>query len=60
MSAERNVADVRAFVARAWNEGDDTAFEEFISPDFAGGRDRFKGLILGFREAFPDLGILAL
>ena len=31
------------------------AFDEFISPDFVGGRERFKGMILGFRSAFPDL-----
>lgn len=55
MSADRNVADVRAFIERAWNQGDETAFEEFISPDFVRGRDRFKGMILGFRRAFPDL-----
>ena len=30
------------------------AFDEFISPDFVGGRERFKGMILGFRSAFPD------
>ena len=54
MSADTNVADVRAFIERAWNQGDTTAFDEFISPDFVGGRERFKG-ILGFRSAFPDL-----
>ena len=31
------------------------AFDKFISPDFVGGRERFKGMILGFRRAFPDL-----
>ena len=55
MSADTNVADVRAFIQRAWNQGDTTAFDEFISPDFVGGRERFKGMILGFRSAFPDL-----
>jgi len=55
MSADANVADVRAFIERAWNQGDVTAFDEFISRDFVGGRERFKGMILGFRSAFPDL-----
>jgi predicted ester cyclase len=55
MSADANVADVCAFIDRAWNQGDTTAFDEFISPDFVGGRERFKGMILGFRSAFPDL-----
>ena len=55
MSADANVADVRAFIERAWNQGDVSAFDEFISPDFVGGRERFKGMILGFRSAFPDL-----
>ena len=53
MSADTNVADVRAFIERAWNQGDTMAFDEFISPDFVGGRERFKGMILGFRSAFP-------
>ena len=55
MSADTNVADVRAFIERAWNQGDTMAFDEFISPDLVGGRERFKGMILGFRSAFPDL-----
>ena len=55
MFADTNVAEVRAFIERAWNQGDSTAFDEFISPDFVGGRERFKGMILGFRSAFPDL-----
>jgi hypothetical protein len=55
MSADTNVADVRAFIERAWNQGDTLAFDEFLSPDFVGGRERFKGMILGFRSAFPDL-----
>ena len=57
MSADTNVADVRAFIERAWNQGDVTAFDEFISPAFVGGRERFKGMILGFRSAFPDLNL---
>ena len=51
MSADTNVADVRAFIERAWNQGDVSAFDEFISPDFVGGRERFKGMILGFRDS---------
>ena len=39
MSADANVADVRAFIERAWNQGDVTAFDEFISRDFVGGRE---------------------
>jgi predicted ester cyclase len=57
MSADTNVADVRAFIERASNQGDTTAFDEFLSPDFVGGRERFKGMILGYRRAFPDLGL---
>ena len=57
MSADTNVADVRAFIERAWNQGDVTAFDEFISPAFVDGRERFKGMILGFRSAFPDLNL---
>jgi hypothetical protein len=49
MSADTNVADVRACIERAWNQGDTMAFDEFISPDFVGGRERFKGMILGWR-----------
>ena len=55
MSPDTNVADVRAFIERMWNQGDITAFDEFISPQFVGGRERFKAMILGFRSAFPDL-----
>ena len=54
-SADTNVADVRAFIERAWNQGDTLAFDEFISPDFVAGRERYKGMIVGFRSAFPDL-----
>ena len=55
MSPDTNVADVRAFIERMWNQGDITAFDELISPQFVGGRERFKAMILGFRSAFPDL-----
>ncbi len=57
MSAEENVAAVRDFVERAWNAGDEAAFEEHLHPDFGrpGGREAFKATVLGFRSAFPDL-----
>lgn len=59
MTPEENVAAVRDFVERTWNGGDESVFEEHIDSDFAdfGGRDGFKGLILGFRAAFPDLAM---
>jgi len=57
VSADRNVAAVREFIERAWNAGDPAAFEEHLAPDFGGpgGRERFKGMVLGLRSAFPDL-----
>jgi predicted ester cyclase len=56
VSVEANVAAVHDFVEQAWNNGDESAFEEHLAPDFQpGGRDGFKAVILGFRAAFPDL-----
>jgi predicted ester cyclase len=56
MSADDNVAAVWDFVERAWNAGDEAAFEEHLAPDFGGpgGRERFKATVLGFRAAFAD------
>jgi len=47
---------VRDFVGRAWNAGDESVFEKHLAPDFggAGGRERFKDVILGFRAAFAE------
>ena len=45
MSADTNVADVRAFIERAWKQGDTITFDEFISPDFVGGRERFRSSV---------------
>jgi predicted ester cyclase len=57
MTAEDNVAAVRDFVERAWNNGDETVFEEHLAADVGnlGTREQFKGLVIGFRSAFPDL-----
>jgi len=56
MGVEENVAAVREFVERAWNGGDEAAFEEHLAPDFGGpgGRERFKAIVLAFRAAFAD------
>jgi predicted ester cyclase len=57
MTPEENVAAVRDFVERAWNNGDESAFEEHLAEDLGnlGTRESFKALILGFRSAYPDL-----
>ena len=36
VSVDDNVAAVRDFVDRAWNAGDEAAFEEHLAPDFGG------------------------
>jgi predicted ester cyclase len=54
VTPEENVAAVRDFVERAWNRGDESAFEEHLAPDFMGDRNLFKVMILGFRAAFSD------
>jgi predicted ester cyclase len=57
VTSEENVAAVRDFVERAWNAGDESVFEEHLAPDFMGDRNRFKGLVLGFRSAFSDFAL---
>jgi predicted ester cyclase len=54
---EENVAAVRDFVERAWNAGDESAFEDHLAEDLGnlGTRESFKALILGMRARFPDL-----
>ncbi len=56
MTPEENVAAVRDFVERAWNNGEEEVFEEHLAPDFShpGGREEFKAMVLSFRSAFPD------
>jgi predicted ester cyclase len=54
MTTEENVAAVRDFVERAWNAGDESVFEEHLSPDYPGGPEGFKAMVLAFRAAFPD------
>jgi predicted ester cyclase len=57
VGVDENVAAVRDFIERGWNAGEAAVFEEHLAPDFGGpgGRERFKGMVLGFRAAFPDL-----
>ncbi len=59
MTPEENVAAVRDFIERAWNNGDESVFEEHIATDIAhpGGREGFKRMVLGFRAAFPDFAM---
>lgn len=54
MAVEENVAAVSDFIERAWNRGDESVFDEHLSPAFAfpGGPDGFKSMILKYREAF--------
>jgi predicted ester cyclase len=59
VTVDANVAAVRDFIERAWNAGDESAFEEHLASGFAypGGRDGFKAMVLSFRSAFPDLAM---
>jgi len=54
VGADENVAAVRDFIERAWNNGDESVFEEHLSADFPfpGGREGFKQMIFKYREAF--------
>jgi len=54
VGVNENVAAVRDFIERAWNNGDESVFEEHLSADFPfpGGREGFKQMIFKYREAF--------
>ncbi len=61
-SVEANKSVVRSFFERAWNDGDDSAIDEFIAtdaggndPDFGAGRHGFRKQWKQWRTAFPDL-----
>ncbi len=53
VGVNENVAAVRDFIERAWNNGDESVFEEHLSADFPfpGGREGFKQMIFKYREA---------
>jgi len=63
MPLEQNKAIERSIVDRAWNQGDLTVIDEFVSEDYVGyagdqtirGRAPWKRQITAFRAAFPDL-----
>lgn len=62
MSAEENKRVAKEFFERIWNEGDESAIDQFIpldaagnDPDFGSGREGFKAQWRKWREAFPDL-----
>jgi steroid delta-isomerase-like uncharacterized protein len=62
VSAEENRRIAREFFERIWNQGDESAIDEFIplnaqgnDPDFGAGREGFKAQWRKWREAFPDL-----
>jgi len=54
VGVNENVEAVRDFIERAWNNGDESVFEEHLSADFPfpGGREGFKQMIFMYREAF--------
>ncbi len=56
MGVAENVAAVSDFIERAWNRGEESVFEEHLSPDFPfpGGPEGFKLMIFKYREAFAD------
>lgn len=62
MSAEENKRVAREFFERIWNQGDESAIDQFIplnaqgnDPDFGAGREGFKAQWRQWRTAFPDL-----
>jgi steroid delta-isomerase-like uncharacterized protein len=61
MSIEENKRNAIAVFPAAWNHGDFGPAEKYIDPevvdhfDNSKGIDAFKGVILGFRSAFPDI-----
>lgn len=59
LGVAENVAAVNDFIERAWNRGDESVFQEHLSPDFPfpGGPDGFKAMIFQYREAFSDFNM---
>jgi predicted ester cyclase len=62
VSAEENKRLAAAFFERIWNQGDESAIDEFIpvnaagnDPDFGSGREGFRAQWRKWRVAFPDL-----
>jgi steroid delta-isomerase-like uncharacterized protein len=62
VSAEHNKAVAREFFERIWNQGDESAIDQFIpldaagnDPDFGKGREGFRAQWKQWRTAFPDL-----
>jgi serine phosphatase RsbU (regulator of sigma subunit)/predicted ester cyclase len=64
VSAQENEALVRRYFEEAWDKGDVSAVDEFMSvdyvdhtvpPDSGLGRDGLKHFIIMFHEAFPDV-----
>jgi predicted ester cyclase len=57
MTPDENVAAVRDFVERAWNAGDESAFEDHLAENLGnlGTRESFKAFVLDFRARVPDL-----
>jgi len=61
MSIQENKRIAIAVFPAAWNHGDFGPAETYIHPDVidhfdnSKGIDAFKGVILGFRSAFPDV-----
>jgi steroid delta-isomerase-like uncharacterized protein len=61
MSIQENKRIAIAVFPAAWNHGDFGPAEKYIDPDVVDhfdnsrGIEAFKGVILGFRSAFPDI-----
>jgi steroid delta-isomerase-like uncharacterized protein len=62
VSADENKRIAREFFERIWNQGDESAIDQFIplnaqgnDPDFGAGREGFKAQWRQWRTAFPDL-----
>jgi predicted ester cyclase len=62
VSAEENKRVAEEFFERIWNQGDESAIDQFIpldaagnDPDFGSGREGFKKQWRQWRAAFPDL-----
>jgi steroid delta-isomerase-like uncharacterized protein len=61
MSIQENKRIAIAVFPAAWNHGDFVPAEKYIDPDVVDhfdnsrGIEAFKGVILGFRSAFPDI-----
>jgi predicted ester cyclase len=62
VSADENKRIAREFFERIWNQGDESAIDQFIpenamgnDPDFGAGREGFRKQWKQWRAAFPDL-----